>query len=124
MTTSCVDHCIASPAHRIHYIVDFYLWNIVPFLNERLTKFVDVSRWVGTTPHSSVQNIPGVLDWVEIRTFSGPVINEINVICNKKIYSVSSCVRCGIIMLKNLDVGVVMDNDVMSENVIAVTLSI
>ena len=32
-----------------------------------------------------------MLDRVEIRTVSGPVINEINVICPKKIYGVSSC---------------------------------
>ena len=67
-----------------------------------------------------------MLDGVEIRTVSGPVINEINVICPKKIYSVTSCMRGGIIMLKNRDVGVVMDqrNDVKSENVISVPLSI
>ena len=67
-----------------------------------------------------------MLDGVEIRTVSGPVINEINVICPKKMYSVSSCMRSGIIMLKNRDVGVVMEsrNDLMSENVIAVPLSI
>ena len=47
-------------------------------------------------------------------------------ICPKKIYSVSSCMRGGIIMLNNRDVGVVMEqrNDVMSKNVIAVPLSI
>ena len=56
-------------------------------------KFVDVSGWVGTTPQSSVQTIPDMLDGVEIRTVSGPVINEINVICPKKMYSVSSCMR-------------------------------
>ena len=41
-------------------------------------------------------------------------------------FTVSSCMTGGIIMLKNLDVGVVMEqrNDVMSENVIAVSLSI
>ena len=49
------------------------------------TKFVDVSGWVGTTPQSSVLTIPDMLDVVEIRTVSGPVINEINVICPKKI---------------------------------------
>ena len=40
--------------------------------------------------------------------------------------SVSSCMRGGIIMLKNRDVVVVMEqrNDVMSENVIVVPLSI
>ena len=63
--------------------------NIVPFLNERLTKFVDVSRWVGTTPQSLVQTIPDMLDGVEIKTVRGPVINEIDVICPKNIYSVS-----------------------------------
>ena len=53
-------------------------------------------------------------------------INETSVICPKKMYSVSSCMRGGIIMLKNRDVGVVMEqrNDAMSENVIAVPLSI
>ena len=35
------------------------------------------------TPQSSVQTTPGTLDGVEIRTVSGPVINEINVICPK-----------------------------------------
>ena len=91
-----------------------------------MTKFVDVRGWVGATPQSSVQTIPDMLDGVEIRTVSGPVINEINVICPKKIYSVTSCMRGGIIMLKNRDVGVVMDqrNDVKSENVISVPLSI
>ena len=97
-----------------------------------MTKFVDVSGWVGTTPQSSVQTTPDLLDGVEISTVSGPVINEINVICPKKIYSVSSCMRGGIIMLKHRDVGVVIEqrngvmseNDVMSENVIAVPLSI
>ena len=71
----------------------------------------------------SVQTIPDMLDGVEIRTVSGPVID---VICPKKIYSVSSCMRGGIIMMKNRDVGVVMNqkNDVMSENDIAVPLSI
>ena len=56
----------------------------------------------------------------------GPVINEINIICPKKIYSVSSCMRGGAIMLKNQDVGVVREqrNDVISENVIAVPLVI
>ena len=94
--------------------------------HERLTKFVDVSGWVGTTPQSSVQTTPDMSDGVEIRTVSGPVINEINVICPKIIYSVSCCMRCGIIMLKNLDGGVVMEqrNDAMSENVIAVPLNI
>ena len=63
---------------------------------------------------------------VEIRTVSGSVINEINFICPKNIYSVSSSMRGGINILKNRDVGVVMEqrNDVMSENVIAVPLSI
>ena len=91
-----------------------------------MTKFVDVSGWVGTTPQSSVQIIPDMFDGVESRTFSGPVLNEINVICPKKIDSVSSYMRGGIIMLKNRDVGVVMEqkNDVMSENVITVPLSI
>ena len=67
-----------------------------------------------------------MLNGVESRTVSGPVINEINVICPKKIYSVSSCMRGGIMMLKNQDVGIVKEqrNDVMSENVIAVLLSI
>ena len=60
----------------------------------RLTKFVDVSGWVGTTPQSSVQTIPDMLDGFEIRTVSGPVINEINVISPKEIYSV-------IVLLKN-----------------------
>ena len=72
-------------------------------------KFVDVSGWVGTTPQSSVQTIPDMLNGVEIRTVSGSIINEINVISPKKIYNVSSCMRGGIIMLKNRDVGVVMD---------------
>ena len=63
-------------------------------------KFVDVSGWVGTTPQSSVQTIPDMIDGVEIRTVSGPVINEINVTCLKKMYSLSSCMRSGIIMLK------------------------
>ena len=87
-----------------------------------MAKFVDVSGWVGTLPQSSVQTN---LDVLEIRTVSGPVINEINVICPKKIYSVSSCMRGGSIMLKNRDVGVVMEqrNDMMSENIIAVLLS-
>ena len=91
-----------------------------------MAKFVDVSGWVGTTPQSSVQTIPDMLDWIEIRTVSRPVVNEINVICPKKIYSVSSCIRDDIIMLRNRDVGVVMEqrNVVMSENVIAVPLSI
>ena len=44
-------------------------------------KFVDVSGWVETTLQSSVQTIPDILDGVEIRTVSGPVINEITVIC-------------------------------------------
>ena len=67
-----------------------------------------------------------MFDGVEIRTVSGSVINKINFIFPKKIYSVSSYMRGGIIMLKNRDVGVVMEqrNDVMSENVIAVPLSI
>ena len=67
-----------------------------------------------------------MIDGVEIRTVSGPIINEINVSCPKKSYSLSSCMRDGIIMLKNRDVGVVIEqrNDVMSENVIAVPLSI
>ena len=56
--------------------------------------------WVGMMPQSSVQTIPDILDGVEIRTVSRPVINEINVICPKKIYSVSRCMRGGIIMLK------------------------
>ena len=83
-----------------------------------MTKFVEVSGWVGTKPQSSVQTIPDMLDGVEIRTVSGPVINEINAICPKKIYSVSSCMRGGFIMLKNRDVGVVIEqrNVVMSEN--------
>ena len=98
----------------------------VPFLNEHLTKFVDVSRWVGMAPQSSVQTIPDMLNGVEIMTISVSVISEIKVICPKKIYSVSSCMRGGIIMLKNRDVGVVMEqrNDMMSENVITVPLSI
>ena len=50
-------------------------------------------------PRSSVQTIPDILDGAEIRTVSGPVINEINVICPKIFYSVSSCMRGGIIML-------------------------
>ena len=56
-----------------------------------------------------------MLDGVDIRTV-------INVICPKKIYSMSSCMRGGIVMMKNRDVGVVMEqmNDVMSENVIVV----
>ena len=62
-----------------------------------------------TTPQSSGQTITDMLDGVEIRTVSGPVINEIDVICPKNIYSVSSCMRGGIIMLKNRDVGVVMN---------------
>ena len=61
-------------------VLNFCLWNIVPFVNERLTKFIDVSGWVGTTPQSSVQTIPDMLGGVEIRTVSWPVINEINVI--------------------------------------------
>ena len=32
-------------------------------------------------PQLSVQTIPDKLDGVKIRTVSGPVINEINVIC-------------------------------------------
>ena len=76
-------------------------------------------------PQSSVQTIPDMLDGVEIRTVSGPVINEISVICPQKIYSVSSCMRGGIIMLNNRDVGVMEQrNNVTSENVIAVPLSI
>ena len=52
--------------------------------------------------------------------------NEINVICPKNIYGVSSCMRGGIIMLKNREVGVVMEerNDMMSKNVITVPLTI
>ena len=57
---------VQSWAIRGHNI-NFYLWNIVPFLNERLTKFVR------TTPQSSVQTIPDMLDGVEI-----------NVICPKE----------------------------------------
>ena len=111
---------LTTAVHRRHIELTKVL--IVPFLNEHLMKLVDVSRWVGTPPPSSVHTIPDMLDGDEIRTVSGPVINEINVICSKKIYSVSSCMRCGIIVLKNQDVGVVMEqrNDVMSENVIAV----
>ena len=62
---------------------------------------VDVSGWVGAAP------------------------DMLDVICPKTIYSVSSMMRGGIIMLKNRDVGVVMEqrNDRMSENVIAVSLS-
>ena len=90
-----------------------------------MTKVIDIGGWVGTTPQSSVQTIPYMLDGVEIRTVSGPVINEINVICPKKIYSVSSCMRGGIIILKNGDVGIMEQrNDVMSNNVIVVPLSI
>ena len=63
-------------------------------------------------PQSSVQTLPDMLDGVEIRTVSGPVINEINVICPKKMYSVSSCMRGGML------------NDVLRQNVIAVPLSI
>ena len=70
---------------------------------------IDVSGWVGTTPQSSVQTIPDLLDGVEVRTVSGPVINETNVIFSNKIYSVSSCMRDGIIMLKNRHVDVVME---------------
>ena len=71
-------------------------------------------------------SIPDMLDGVAIWTVSRPVINEINVIYPKNIYSVSSCMSGGIIMLKNRDVGVVMEqrNDVMCENVTAVPLSI
>ena len=74
----------------------------------------------------SVLTIPDMLHGVEIRTVSGPVINEINVICHKKMYSVSSCMRGGIIMQKKLRCWRVMEqrNDVMRENVIAVPLSI
>ena len=46
MTASGIDHGSASPAHRIDY-VDFCMWNILPFLKERLTKFVDVSGELG-----------------------------------------------------------------------------
>ena len=72
----------------------------MPFLNELLTKFVDVSGWVGTTLQTSVQTIPDMLDGVEIWTVSGLVINEINVICPKKMYNVCSCMRGDIIILK------------------------
>ena len=67
-----------------------------------------------------------MLDGVDIRTVIGQVINEINVIYPKEIYCVSSYMRGGISMLKNRDVGVVIEqrNGVMSENVIAVPLSI
>ena len=50
-----------------------------------------------------------MLDGVDIRTVSGPVINEINIICPKQLYSLSSCIIGGIIMLTNRDVGVVME---------------
>ena len=63
-------------------------------------KFVDVSGWVETTPQSSVQTNPDMLDGVEIRTVSRSVISEINVICPKNIYSLSSSMRDDIIMLK------------------------
>ena len=52
--------------------------------------------------------MPDMLDGVEIRTI-GPVINEINVISPKKIHCLSSCMRGGIIMLANRDVGVVIE---------------
>ena len=61
-----------------------------------------------------------MLDGAEIRTVSRPVINEINVICPKNSCSVSSCMRGGIIMQKNRDVGVVIEQ----RNDIAVPLSI
>ena len=86
-------------------------------------KFVNVSGWVGTTPQSSVQTIPDMHDGVQIGTVSRLVISEISVSCPKKMYSLSNRMRGGII---NRDVGVVMEqrNDVMSENVVAVPLSI
>ena len=70
---------------------------------------IDVSGWVGTTPQSSVQTIPDMLDGDEVRTVRGPVINETNVIFSNKMYRVSSCMRDGIIMLKNRHVDVVME---------------
>ena len=78
--------------------VDFCLWNIVPFQNKRLTKFVDVSGFVGTACSMGLRS-----------GLSGSVVNEINVICPKKMYSVSRCTRGGIIILKNQNVGVVME---------------
>ena len=56
--------------------------------------------------------MPDLLDGVEIRTVSGTVINEINVICPKKMYLVASSMRGGIIMLKNRDVGMLWDRGI------------
>ena len=56
--------------------------------------------------------MPDLLDGVEIRTVSGTVINEINVMCPKIIYLVASSMRGGIIMLKNRDVGMLWNRGI------------
>ena len=58
--------------------------------------------------------------------FSRPVIHKCNVFCPEEIHSVPSCMACGIIMLKMIDIGIILKqwNNVPGKNFLSVALGI
>ena len=78
------------------------------------------------TSNTLIQIIPMVFSGIHIRAFGRPVINKCNVIRPEEIHSVPSCMACGIIMLKNRDIGIILKqwDNVSRKNFISVALGI
>ena len=46
MSTSCIDDCLTSPAHRANKVSDKVNWNVCPFSNKGSAEPVKWFRWI------------------------------------------------------------------------------
>ena len=108
MTTFSMKDCLASLTHRTDKCIDFGLRNVVPFLNQGLSQLNDVCLWNSARSNTLIQIILKEFNGIQIRAFGRPVINRCNVIRPEEIHSVPSCMACGIIMPKKIDIGIIL----------------
>jgi hypothetical protein len=94
VTAVCDADCLTATSHWEHKFVNVSLWNIIPFFKQCCSKVVDVVWRVRTSTYASIQIIPKMFNWVQIRTFWGPVVEEINVMIlqTQRVLQATTCI--------------------------------
>ena len=80
MTSACIDDRLTCATHGVDDTINMGLWNSVPGVRQTLKK-LDVV--LGTGVHSvdlPVQNVPNMLNWVQVGRSSRPWMEDVYVL--------------------------------------------
>ena len=66
LATSCIKYC-SGVLNGLHQICQFLLWDVTPLFHQGTCKFLDISWGNGPSPHTLIQQVPDMLNGLEIR---------------------------------------------------------